>query len=385
MSSSLLDSSPSSQVPAKRGLSTGDFKKRPRILGWMGGLVRQIGSGIDGLMGLVTLLLGLAVVATLPIANLLSLGYLLEASRRVAVLGRLRDGFVGVRAAARLGWLLAGISGFALVLWYVSQVWQSWLRGLVALSLLVALHVWSACLRGGRLRHFLWPRPIFAIRCLHPKNYGVARDAVWHYVTGLRLPYYFWLGLRGFAGAFVWLFVPVTLLAIGSQVDPPAAVFFILAGGVGLAFVLFHLPFLQTRLAIQNNWRAQFEVRANRQMFARAPWAYVTAMLFVVALTLPLLVFKIEIIPREAAWLPSMLFVLSIFPARLLVGWAYHHAQRRHERAHWLFRTSGRLLVLPVALAYVLLVFLSQYVSWYGIASLYEQHAFMVPVPFLGL
>jgi hypothetical protein len=30
-------------------------------------------------------------------------------------------------------------------------------------------------------------------------------------------------------------------------------------------------------------------------------------------------------------------------------------------------------------------VFLSQYVSWYGIASLYEQHAFMVPVPFLGL
>jgi hypothetical protein len=97
------------------------------------------------------------------------------------------------------------------------------------------------------------------------------------------------------------------------------------------------------------------------------------------------LVFKIEIIPREAAWLPSMLFVLSIFPARLLVGWAYHHAQRRSERAHWLFRTSGRLLVLPVALAYVLLVFLSQYVSWYGIASLYEQHAFMVPVPFLGL
>ena len=23
--------------------------------------------------------------------------------------------------------------------------------------------------------------------------------------------------------------------------------------------------------------------------------------------------------------------------------------------------------------------------SWYGIASLYEQHAFLVPVPFLGL
>jgi hypothetical protein len=360
--------------------------------------MRQIGSVIDAIMGLATLVLGLAVVATLPIANLLSLGYLLEASRRVAVAGRLRDGFIGVRTAARLGWLLAGISGFALVLWYVSQVWQSarlidpsstitqaWLRGLVVLSLLVALHVWSACLRGGRLWHFLWPRPIFAIRCLHPKNYVVARDAVWHYVTGLRLPYYFWLGLRGFAGAVVWLFVPVTLLAIGSQVNPPAAVFFILAGAAGLAFVLFHLPFLQTRMAIENNWRAQFEVRANRQMFARAPWAYVTAMLFVVALTLPLLVFKIEIIPREAAWLPSMLFVLSIFPARLLVGWAYHHAQRRSERAHWLFRTSGRLLVLPVALAYVLLVFLSQYVSWYGIASLYEQHAFMVPVPFLGL
>ncbi len=41
--------------------------------------------------------------------------------------------------------------------------------------------------------------------------------------------------------------------------------------------------------------------------------------------------------------------------------------------------------MVPVAAIYVVLVYLTQYLSWYGVWSLYEQHAFLVPVPFLGL
>ena len=33
---------------------------------------------------------------------------------------------------------------------------------------------------------------------------------------------------------------------------------------------------------------------------------------------------------------------------------------------------------------YVLIVFLAQYTSWGGAWDLYEQHAFLLPVPFLG-
>ena len=40
--------------------------------------------------------------------------------------------------------------------------------------------------------------------------------------------------------------------------------------------------------------------------------------------------------------------------------------------------------MLPVVAAYVLIVFLAQYTSWGGLWSLYEQHAFLLPVPFLG-
>ena len=35
-------------------------------------------------------------------------------------------------------------------------------------------------------------------------------------------------------------------------------------------------------------------------------------------------------------------------------------------------------------LVYGFFVWLSQYLSWYGVASLYEQHAFLLPVPFMG-
>jgi hypothetical protein len=101
---------------------------------------------------------------------------------------------------------------------------------------------------------------------------------------------------------------------------------------------------------------------------------------------LPLYLFKIEIVPSEAAWLPGLIFIAFIYPARLLTGWAMGRAERRHgEPRHWFFRWTGRLPLLPVAGFYVLIVFFTQYTSWNGIWSLYEQHAFMVPVPFFGM
>src|SRR5205809_278239 len=49
---------------------------------------------LEWLFGLASLLACLAVLAAIPIVNFLSLGYLLEASGRVAKSGRLRDGFI---------------------------------------------------------------------------------------------------------------------------------------------------------------------------------------------------------------------------------------------------------------------------------------------------
>src|SRR5262249_23327382 len=142
-------------------------------------------------------------------------------------------------------------------------------------------------------------------------------DAVWDFCVSLRLPYYFWLGLRGFAGALAWLIVPVSLLAVASRLPPGLAPLVGLVGGALTAVVVVHLPFLQARFADENRFAAMFELGVLRRRFARAPVAFLIALALTLVLAVPLYLLKIEIIPREAAWLPSLLFVVSIFPARL--------------------------------------------------------------------
>ena len=98
------------------------------------------------------------------------------------------------------------------------RVAGAWRFGLFVLIGLTFVHIALACARGGKLRYFFWPfNWVWLIRRLFRGGYYVeARDAVWDVFTSLRLPYYFWLGFRGFIGAFAWLVLPITLLAIGS-------------------------------------------------------------------------------------------------------------------------------------------------------------------------
>jgi hypothetical protein len=371
----------------------------PRRRGTLRSEASLVSSVLEWLFGSLTLVVGLAVLATIPVLNMLSLGYLLEVSGRVARTGSLREGFVGIRKAARLGRIAVGVIVLMIPLWFASSMLTSarwidptsrasrgWAIALMVLSILVLSQITTACLRGGRIRHFLWPRPIHSLRlALAPGAYGRARDAVWDFVVGLRLPYYFWLGLRGFVGAVAWLAVPVSMLAAASQLRPGIGGLLGVVGGAIMALVLMHLPFLQARFASDGRLRAMFQVRVIRKLFARAPVAFLVALLLTLASALPLYLLKIEIVPREAAWLPSLLFVVSIFPARLLTGWAVGRASRRRMPRSWFWRWPSRLAMLPVVLVYVVIVYFTQYLSWYGVWSLYEQHAFLVPAPFLGM
>jgi hypothetical protein len=354
------------------------------------------GRSLEALFGIATLIVGLAVLATYPLLQFLSLGYLLEVSGRVARTGRLRDGFIGLRRAARVGGLAIGLTVLALPLMFIGSMTESarlidpdspaakrWQLALLICTALAILHALGACLRGGRLRSFLIPRPILLVKQLFARGaYARIRDGLWDFVVSLRLPYYFWLGLRGFLGAMLWLALPVSLLAVASRLPSGAGVIVGLLGAILLALVIVRLPLMQARFARENRFAALLEFREARRAFARAPIAYWIALVFTLALAVPLYLLKIEIIPREAAWLPSLLFVMSIFPARLLVGWACGRAYRRETSRHWVFRWSSRLAMLPVAAVYVLIVYFTQYLSWYGVWSLYEQHAFLVPVPF---
>ncbi|OWK35075.1 hypothetical protein FRUB_09917 [Fimbriiglobus ruber] len=356
---------------------------------------------IEWVFGAAALLVALAVLAALPVLQFLSLGYLLESAARVARSGRLRDGFFGMRTAARLGGIVLGSWLLLLPVRYVADVAHTariidptgraadgWRTGLLVLIGITAVHIATVCARGGKLRYFLWPfNSVWVVlRVARGGFYAESRDAVWDFVTSLRLPYYFWLGFRGFIGAVSWLLIPISMIAAGrAQAHVPIAGTVAFFGACLLALVLLYLPFLQTRIAVTNRLSAVWNVLEVRREFRRAPYAFAFAFVATLLFALPLYLLKIQIVPREAAWLPSLVFIAFIFPARLWTGWAMSRAARRPAPRHWFFRWTARLPLLPAAAFYVLIVFFTQYTSWNGVWSLYEQHAFLVPVPFFGL
>jgi hypothetical protein len=352
----------------------------------------------EWLFGLASMMMGLAILAAIPILQFLTLGYMLETAGRMVRTGKFSSGFIGIRFAARAGGIVACSWLMLLPLRYLSDVAftasiidpegrrAASLRLLVlVLTYLLGFHLVMAIARGGKIRYFLWPfNFVWVIKQIYRGNaYARARDATWERLVSLRLPYYFWLGLRGFAGTLFWLIFPVTLLALGHAPTPIAPIFGVI-GAIWLGVMVLYLPILQTRFAAENRFRALFEWREARLVYGRAPWAISFALMLSLLFAIPLYLFKIEVLPAEALWLPSLFFILFIFPARYLMGFAISLAYKRPQKRHWFFRWTGRLPLLPAALFYVLFVFLSQYTSWNGIVSMYEQHAFLVPVPFSG-
>jgi hypothetical protein len=379
---------PETQEPATR--RTARLRSSCRHLG------RALGSGAEWLFGLASLVLALSVLAALPVAQFLSLGYFLESSARVARTGRLRDGLIGVRRAARAGGLALGILLSLIPFWLAGSyahsaqlidpggvVAQRWRVGLAVVSALSFAQITTACARGGRLRHFLWPvgMPFWLVRGLRSGGlYSACRDGFWDFFAALRLPYYFRVGLVGFLGTLAWIAVPASLIAVGGRYPLLGVV-----GALILAFVAPSLPFLQVQYAVEGRVSSLFSLRSIRERFRRAPWAFAFALMVLLLAAVPLYLLKIEMIPREAAWLPSLVFVIFLAPAHALVGWAYARSWRRYRPRHWSVRALGRIAIIPVSLFYVLVVFLAQYTSWGGAWSLFEQHAFLLPVPFFSM
>ena len=290
----------SAQAPAA-GLLTRSWRWTMSLLDWVLGAL--------ALWGL------LALCSVIPVLNFLSLGYLLEVSARVGRTGRWRDGFVGVRKAAVLGTMVAGVW---LVTWPVKLMAILWrdaeliqpggtvargcYHGVWVLLALTFVHVLWACARGGKLVYFLWPRPLRVWRWLCAgQQWRQLQASATDYVLRLRLPYYFWLGLRGFVGAALWLILPVGLLLLATRLPTGGAVLMSFAGGGLLLWVALHLPFLQARLAVTGDWAAVLQYKEVRRMFGRAPWAFWLALLVTLLLALPLYLLKIELTPKELA------------------------------------------------------------------------------------
>jgi hypothetical protein len=351
-----------------------------------------LGAWIDRLFGAISTALLLAVIVTIPVLQFFALGYLLNAAARIARGGRLRDGFVGVREASRIGQIVVG--GWLLLLpWRLMSSLatdaeliapgSSRARALahvaVGCGVLGGVVIVTALALGGSIRWFL--RPLRALRELWKRiRAGGFATAAWHdlrrFVGGFAVPEIFSLGLRGYLGAALWLVVPTTFLAVGRQGG------LALFGALQLVVVLLFLPLLQIHFAVHGKLRRFVDVYGVADLFTRAPIAFFVAFVATLLLALPLYLLKIELVPRDALWLPAAVFVCTIFPCKLLAGWAYHRAARRAASCHPILVWPFGLLMVPVAILYAFVVFLSQYTGWHGVLGLYEHHAFLLPVPF---
>jgi len=351
--------------------------------------------------GTVCLILVLAILAAIPGLNILTLGYLIDPQKRVAESGRLRDGFPLMALAPRLGIIVffsilflaairfqaVRVSDAAVILGATHPHVVQMQTVLQIMQSIIAIHLMLAICRGGTVGCFL--RPIknivwFVKRILTRKGREEISAGTEQVLKLVRPVQHFWLGLKAIFGAVLWLLIPTSLLLAYSAPGRTAPFFGVLSflGGVLMIPVAAWLPLLQVHQAVTGKFRSIFSVRAVRMIVARAPvtWMLTTALMYV--MTLPLYLTKIKLLPADALLVLTPFFIILIYPARILVAWAYHRGMSRSDAATWPYRWTSTLIILPLLAAYAGFLFITPLISELGKAALLENHAFLSPVPY---
>ncbi len=340
----------------------------------------------------------LAVVAAVPVVQLASLGYLLLSAANLANHRPWATAFPGLRLAGKLGTfvLLASLTWLPVYLVtdlaYTAQLLQPnsntarlWRFGAFVIATAWVFHVGWAAARGGRWWHFLWPAPLrFLIEGWRLATWSRASDRLYELYSQLQFMRLWWLGARASIGALLWTCVPVSLMIIGLRADVKIAGLVGLIGALAMTVVMLYLPMLQVRMAAMDRFWEMFNVRQLRQDFMRAPWFFAVAIFVLCGLAIPLYLLRIEATPSQLVWAPSLVFVVFMWPAKILIGLALGYASKRPSRRHWLLRWPAWMIAVASVLIYVGALYIAQFTAWQGAFVLYFQHAVLVPAPLIS-
>ncbi|MDB5341543.1 MAG: hypothetical protein JWN70_7162 [Planctomycetaceae bacterium] len=359
--------------------------------------IRFVGWAVSMVFGIVTMVLTLAILAVIPIVNFIALGYLLDVEGRVARSGKFRDAFPLLPLAPRIGSMVIGIWIFLLPLrllaWTAadarlispgSAADHGWHFVLNLAMVLVTIHICLALARGGRFSTFF--RPLKNLRWFmtqrrDPAYWDRAEQTVWEFLSRIRRTHFFWLGVKGWVGAFLWLVIPTAIFAAANKPNGGAALVSIV-GGILLCLVFAWVPFLQARYAAEGRLSAFKELRTIRELYRRAPVCLSLAAILTYALSLPLFLATIFLPPQDALWMVTPIFIVSIFPARVFTGWAYHQAVQRTQRAWFSLRVLMGLVLMPTLMIYTFILFFTQFIGASGKLVLFQHHALLLPRPF---
>lgn len=353
------------------------------------------------LLGIAFLLPLLAGLAAFPVLNVVSLGMLLDAESQVARTGRLRDGFPLLPFSSRIGTIGLMVLLFLIPIMMISSLSNSQeiikqLSGLppgglhrvkVFLQVLIFGHLLLAIANGGSFSCFL--RPIKNLRTLTRKirsgQYSSEMNVWSEEVLRLFKPWqHFKLAIKGAVGALCWLVIPTLLLGVSStrpyqEPGLPALASFL--GGALLIPVAAWLPLLQCHQATTGRFKAIFEVRVVREIICRVPirWAIATILLY--ALAVPLYLSKVVVPPADAFWLFTPLFIIVIYPTRLIMGWVYGSGMQKQDRSARLIRWPAKVFMVPLLGVYALILFAVPLVNEAGPKAMFQNHAFLLPGP----
>ncbi len=359
--------------------------------------IKFTGWVIQGLFGLASLIFFLAVLAAIPVINILALGYLLDAEGRVARTGKMTQGFPLFPQAKRLGGIMIGVMLFLLPLKYLgsfttdaeiidphSATTRAFELATLFAAAVIFIHLLFALGRGGSLSCFF--RPIKNVRWmigqLRSRNYLVQASAsVREFVKSLRLVENFKLGFWGVLGVLMWTFFPTLLFAFADSTEG-FQVFVTVIGGFLLMLVATWLPILQAGYASEGKFSAYRQLRQTRLLFRRTPMLWTLAFLVGYALSLVLYLFKIVAPPQDGLWMMTIVFITAIYPARIFIAWVYARAKRIETVPHFLWRWLWSLTTIALCTFYIFLLFFARDIGANGKLVLYEQPLLMIPSPF---
>ncbi len=351
--------------------------------------------------GTACLVMVLAILAAIPGLNILTLGYLIDPQRRVAESGRLRDGFPLLVLAPRLGVIVffsilflapiriqaVRVSDAAVILGVMHPQVVQMQTILQVLQTIVAIHLMLAIARGGTVGCFLRPfkNIIWFLRKIFTRKGRTEMSEGTEQVLNLVRPVqHFWIGLKAFFGAVLWLFIPAGLLVAYSAPGRTAPIFGLLSflGGVLMIPVAAWLPQLQVHQAVTGRFSAIFSIRAARRVIRGTPlcWMLTTVLMYV--MTFPLYLAKIKLLPADALLVLTPFFIILTYPARILVAWAYHRGMQKTRAAWWPYRWTIKLLMIPLLAGYAGFQFATPLISELGKAAPLENPAFLGPVPY---
>lgn len=352
-------------------------------------------------IGSLCLILVLAVLAAIPGLNILTLGYLVEPQRRVAISGKLRDGFPLLRIASRLGTLVFFTLLFCLPLRIqatrlndamviLGPMHPRTLQIQTVLTVMqwgIGLHVLLSIVNGSTAACFL--RPLRNLKWLQKslltadgrKDFFEGLNAI---LNLLRPVQHFLIGLRAFFGAICWLIVPTSLLVAFSAPERKQPVFGLLSvlGVLLMIPVAAWLPLLQVQQVVTGKFRSVFSVAAVRRIIRAAPltWMMTTIVLYV--MTFPLYLGKIRLPPADALLILTPFFIVLTYPARILVALAWYRGNHNSNPARTLWRRGIKILMIPLLAAYGFFLLLTPFISELGRNAPFENQAFLGPVPY---